>query len=504
MSPKKPSRILRLGLPKGSLQETTQKLFGLAGFKLRISSALVLSRDRRSRDRVHPDPRAGDGALRRAGHPRRGHHGRRLDDREPREGEGGGRSARALAQLRPGALDRGGEGRLEDQEARRTSKGKRIATEVMNLTKRYLKQHGVKAESSSPGARPRSSRRARGRDRRRHRDRLEPARQQPARDRHRAREHAALHREPGRLRGRVEAQEDRADAAAAEGARSRGRPRRADDERAEATPRPVLEVLPALGTPTISHLADPAGSRSTRSSRSGSSPSSSPSSPKPAPAASSSTPSTRSSSSAVGRPEAPRGIGPATTRSSPGGASSRSRACRSGAARGRAGVIVLDGDRVLLAVRNDLRGWELPGGNLAPVRASRGRAAPRGSRGDRPRRRDRTPRGRLRAHGLPAPHGARLFCAACWAASSRPSSETPLVRWFPLDGCRARCSVVPGAARGRAADPPRARRGREHQGLGNAILAGMSIDLRMRLSDRPGRLPLDRGEPGFARLGPQA
>jgi len=33
---KKP--ILKLGLPKGSLQETTQKLFTLAGFKLRTTS----------------------------------------------------------------------------------------------------------------------------------------------------------------------------------------------------------------------------------------------------------------------------------------------------------------------------------------------------------------------------------------------------------------------------------------------------------------------------------
>ena len=32
-------RRLRLGLPKGSLQETTQKLFTQAGFQLRIPSA---------------------------------------------------------------------------------------------------------------------------------------------------------------------------------------------------------------------------------------------------------------------------------------------------------------------------------------------------------------------------------------------------------------------------------------------------------------------------------
>ncbi len=37
MSKSKPP-ILKLGLPKGSLQETTQKLFGLAGFKLRTSA----------------------------------------------------------------------------------------------------------------------------------------------------------------------------------------------------------------------------------------------------------------------------------------------------------------------------------------------------------------------------------------------------------------------------------------------------------------------------------
>ena len=37
MSPRSEPRKLRLGLPKGSLQATTEKLFKLAGFDLRIS-----------------------------------------------------------------------------------------------------------------------------------------------------------------------------------------------------------------------------------------------------------------------------------------------------------------------------------------------------------------------------------------------------------------------------------------------------------------------------------
>ena len=141
----KKARVLRLGLPKGSLQETTQKLFTLAGFDLRIASRSY-----------YPD----------------------IDDPEIeciliRAQE----MARYVEQ---GVLDAGITGidwtlenrakvkELADLEAPWPNynpvrwivavkdgspikkpadlAGKRIATEVVNLTKRYLKQHGVKAE----------------------------------------------------------------------------------------------------------------------------------------------------------------------------------------------------------------------------------------------------------------------------------------------------------------------------------------------------------------------
>ena len=60
------SMKLKLGIPKGSLQDATVQLFARAGFNIYVSIAVVLSDHRRSGDRVHADSRAGDGALRRA------------------------------------------------------------------------------------------------------------------------------------------------------------------------------------------------------------------------------------------------------------------------------------------------------------------------------------------------------------------------------------------------------------------------------------------------------
>lgn len=145
MTPRTEQPRLRLGLPKGSLQETTQKLFKLAGFDLRVASRSY-----------YPD----------------------IDDPEIeciliRAQE----MARYVEQ---GVLDAGITGidwtlenkakvkELADLAApwpnynpvrwvvavKQDSKikspkdlqDKRIATEVMNLTKQYLKQHGVTAK----------------------------------------------------------------------------------------------------------------------------------------------------------------------------------------------------------------------------------------------------------------------------------------------------------------------------------------------------------------------
>ena len=58
------SMKLKLGIPKGSLQDATIQLFRARRLQHLRQLALVLPVDRRSGDRVHADPRAGDGALR--------------------------------------------------------------------------------------------------------------------------------------------------------------------------------------------------------------------------------------------------------------------------------------------------------------------------------------------------------------------------------------------------------------------------------------------------------
>ena len=148
---------------------------------------------------------------------------------------------------------------------------------------------------------------------------------------------------------------------------------------------------------------------------------------------------------------------------------------------------------VLLAVRSDLRGWELPGGNpqagepdrdalLREVREETGLEVAIERRvGDYIRT------------GF-GPYRARVFACRPEGGSLRPSSETPVVRWFPP-------GAVPDTLfpwyRAPLADAlagyPEPVLRRERQGL-RWVLAGMAIDLRMRLSDdRAGLQPARRG-----------
>lgn len=136
---------------------------------------------------------------------------------------------------------------------------------------------------------------------------------------------------------------------------------------------------------------------------------------------------------------------------------------------------------VLLTVRSDLRGWELPGGNLHPGEAelealAREVEEETGVRIEVERRvGDYVRSGFL-------PHRARVFAARPVGGAPRPSSETPRVRWFPPD--RIPSTLFPWyrqpLADALAALPEPVVR-REHQGL-RAILAGFGIDLRMRWS----------------------
>ena len=84
--------------------------------------------------------------------------------------------------------------------------GKRIATEVVNLTRRWLAEHGVDGPGRVQLGRHRGQAAAAGRRHRRgHRDRQLAAGQQPAHRRRAAAEHDAVHRQrrrPTPTRGR--------------------------------------------------------------------------------------------------------------------------------------------------------------------------------------------------------------------------------------------------------------------------------------------------------------
>jgi len=138
-------RILRLGVPKGSLQETTQKLFTLAGFNLRVSprsyypeiddpeiECILIRAQEMARYVEQGILDAGitgvDWTLE-----NRAKVKEVADLRAPWPNYG---PVRWVVAVKQGSKIR----KPQDLQ------GKRIATEVVNLTKRYLKQHGVKAQ----------------------------------------------------------------------------------------------------------------------------------------------------------------------------------------------------------------------------------------------------------------------------------------------------------------------------------------------------------------------
>lgn len=144
--------------------------------------------------------------------------------------------------------------------------------------------------------------------------------------------------------------------------------------------------------------------------------------------------------------------------------------------------VVLSGGRVLLTVRSDLCGWELPGGNANP-----------GESGEAALAREILEEtgvevaverlvGEYERSGF-RPHTARVYRCRATGGAPRPSRETPLVRWFALD-------AVPDTLfpwyRGPLADAraglPGPVQRRERWGLA-AIAAAIWIDLRMRVSD---------------------
>ncbi len=140
--------------------------------------------------------------------------------------------------------------------------------------------------------------------------------------------------------------------------------------------------------------------------------------------------------------------------------------------------VILDADRVLLARRNTLRGFELPGGNLHP-----GEGAVVGL--ERELREetglDTEVEARVGTYyrsGFFA-HRAHVYRCRVRGGRLRPSPETPELAWFARDALPDDLfpwfrAPLADALAGRCAVEHR-----EHQGIG-AIWAGFRIDLRAR------------------------
>jgi 8-oxo-dGTP pyrophosphatase MutT (NUDIX family) len=144
-------------------------------------------------------------------------------------------------------------------------------------------------------------------------------------------------------------------------------------------------------------------------------------------------------------------------------------------------AVILREGRVLLAVRGDLRGWELPGGAPRPAESDAQALA----------REVREETGLEVAVGAHVgdyersgfrPHRARVYACRVTGGAERPSAETPRLAWF--EASRPPGTLFPwyraplaDALAGLAGPVVR----RERQGLAQ-VLAGLAIDLRMRAS----------------------
>ena len=159
------------------------------------------------------------------------------------------------------------------------------------------------------------------------------------------------------------------------------------------------------------------------------------------------------------------------------------------------GSAVGDARELLLTVRCDLRGWELPGGNAEP-----------GESGEEALRREvREETGlevsieRLVGEYVRSgfrPHTARVYLCHADRDPPRPSRETPVAAWFRLDAVpRTLFPWFAGPLRDALEADAGPRLAHEVQGWRH-IVAGLWIDLRMRISDdQAGR----RGEASSAR-----
>ena len=142
---------------------------------------------------------------------------------------------------------------------------------------------------------------------------------------------------------------------------------------------------------------------------------------------------------------------------------------------------VVMGERgVLLAVRSDLRGWELPGGTLELGESN--------EEALRRELREETSLdvavGRFVGEYIRSgfrPHTARVYLCEVRGGTAQPGDETCQLDWFRPEDLPA--TLFPWyhePLRDALAEPRPPVIRREHQGLG-AIWAGLRIDLMMRL-----------------------
>jgi 8-oxo-dGTP pyrophosphatase MutT (NUDIX family) len=143
------------------------------------------------------------------------------------------------------------------------------------------------------------------------------------------------------------------------------------------------------------------------------------------------------------------------------------------------GIVRSERGEILLAVRSDLRGWELPGGTPKPAEALE----------DALRREFQEETGiqvvveRIVGDYVRTgfrPHTARAYLCQATGGRLRPSQETLALRWFNPNALPDTLFPWYRAPIADALGAPGAPVTRhEHQGL-SSILAGMAIDLKTR------------------------
>jgi len=157
---------------------------------------------------------------------------------------------------------------------------------------------------------------------------------------------------------------------------------------------------------------------------------------------------------------------------------------RRGVANGRLVVVqavIRNAGQVLLSVRRDLRGWELPGGNLDPGESEEQALLREVYEETGLRVEIQGLVGEYHRSGF-LPHCARVYRCRPLSGVLQPSYETPVVRWW--DPGALPDTLFPwyraplADALAKLPEPPVRY---EHQGL-TAIWAGFRIDLRMRAS----------------------